>query len=221
MSSVSASSTSSSTAGVRFDVLWNGVERNYSFNVINLKSRTFEGRKKLLIKRLDETIKELELHSDKIVEKFIIGKTYAQAKTGQRFDPINVNTWRADGISSRWRRKYKNELEYDGLVVLGAVNKDMLKDKPFRDKRGVGRKCSENWNQESYALALESALISHYAFETFDPRLANGSFHTGSEQGSTSAGYVIYVAFKYQPLTSSRLRSKTSKKNKKAVPWKK
>lgn len=79
--------------------------------------------------------------------------------------------------------------ENDLTVVFGAVNRGMLKNKD---------KCSENWNQESHSLALDSALISYYAFERFNLWLAKASFHTGRGQGCTSAGYVIYLAFKYQ-----------------------
>lgn len=211
MKTLAASSTSSSTAGVSFDVLCSGAVRDYSFNVIDLRRKTFEERKFLLLQGLEDTLDQLQLQSDKTVEKFIIGKTYAQAKRGKKFDPTNVDTWRAKGISSRWHGTYKKELEYDGLVVLGAVNRDMLKDKLYRAGQFVERQCSDNWNQESYALALESALISHYAFETFDPRLANGSLHTGSVQGCTSAGYVIYLAFKYNNEEFTRFGSDKDK----------
>lgn len=194
----SVSSTSSSTAGISFDELCKGTQRNYAFNVVDLKGKKFQERKTLLITQIQETIAALEMHSEKKVDEFIIGKTFAEARKNRKFNPTDVNTWRARGISSRWHTKYKKDcLKYDGLVVLGAVNRQMLTDSSFEDQ-GVQRQCSENWNQESYTLALESALITHYAFETFDPRLANDSFHTGSTQGSNSAGYVIYLAFKYE-----------------------
>lgn len=53
------------------------------------------------------------------------------------------------------------------------------------------------WNQQLYVLALENALITHFAFEECDPRLANESLHPGKLQKSPSAGYVVYMAFKY------------------------
>lgn len=195
----SVSTTSSSTAGISFDELCKGVQKNYSFNVVDLRKKTFQERKNLLATQIKKTIGALQLQSEKKVEEFIIGKTFAEARTGRKFDPTDVNTWRARGISKRWHGKYKtDDLKYDGLVVLGAVNRQMLTDTTFKDEFGAKRECSENWNQESYALALESALISHYAFEAFDPRLANDSFHTGNTQGANSAGYVIYLAFKYE-----------------------
>ena len=56
----------------------------------------------------------------------------------------------------------------------------------------------EVWNQERYVIALESALITHFAYEECDGRLANGSLQPGQLQNSLSAGYVVYMAFKYE-----------------------
>lgn len=171
----SVSTTSSSTAGISIDELCKGVQKNYSFNVVDLRKKTFQERKNLLVTQIKSTIEDLQLQSERTIEEFIIGKTFAEARTGRRFDPTDVNTWRARGISKRWHGKYKtDDLKYDGLVVLGAVNLQMLTDTTFKES-GVKRECSENWNQESYA-----------------------SFHTGNTQGANSAGYVIYLAFKYE-----------------------
>ena len=94
------------------------------------------------------------------------------------------------GISNRWNHKengYKIQ-GYDGLVVLGAVSRDMLKGECDKDV----------WNQQLYVLALESALITHFAYEECDGRLANDSLQPGQLQNSLSAGCVVYMAFKYE-----------------------
>ena len=70
-----------------------------------------------------------------------------KAKT---FNPMDVNTWKVEGTSSRWKSKYKIE-GYDGLVVLGAVSRGMIKEE-----------CNKHvWNQQLYILALENALREH------------------------------------------------------------
>ena len=140
---------------------------------------------------IHKTITDLERHSDKKIELFCIGKTYAEAKTDTRFNPNNVNSWEVKGVSNRWNDEeegYKVQ-GYDGLVVLGAVSRGMLKKEA--DKKV--------WNQQLYVLALENALITHFAYEKCDVRLANVSLQPGQLQKSLSAGYVdVYMAFKYE-----------------------
>lgn len=169
---------------------------NYTFNVVDLTKKTFQDRVKSLIKRVNETIATLESSSRRKIEEFCVGKTFVKKlKKGPKFNPTDENTWKvAEGVGDRWRNKYKPE-EYNGLVVLGAVSSDMLKDTTSTD----GKKCNtDDWNHQSYALALESALICHYAFQAFDHRLANRSLSPGNLQSRLSAGYVIYFAFKYE-----------------------
>lgn len=142
-----------------------------------------------LIDNIHKTITALELQSDKKIKHFCIGKTYAEARASTRFNPIDVNSWKVQGVSDRWKNKegYKAH-GYDGLVVLGAVSRGMLKEKA---NKGV-------WNQQLYVLALENALITHFAYEECDKRLANKSLEPGQLQRSLSAGYVVYMAFKYE-----------------------
>ena len=170
---------------------------NYTFNVVNLKKKTFTGRVKSLIKQINKTIEKLEsIGSGRKIEEFCVGKTFVRKrKKGPSFNPTDVNTWKvAEGVGNRWRNKYKSE-EYNGLVVLGAVSRDMLQDKESSD----GKRCNtDDWDHQSYALALESALICYYAFQAFDHRLANRSLSPGNLQNRLSAGYVIYFAFKYE-----------------------
>ena len=209
MAEDSSSTASSSTAGrgVSFDELCSGTTKNYSFNVINLKKKNFQQRVDSLIQRIKDTITELEFYSSRKVEKFTIGKTFAPARARTEFDPKNEDTWRADGISSRWHKDYIGK-GYDGLVVVGAVSRKMLTDTSYRDTHNEeARMCNTKvWDQQSYALALESALICHYAFKTFDPRLANDSFYPGKkkkteedkEEDKAAAGGIVYFAFKYE-----------------------
>ena len=98
-----------------------------------------------------------------------------------------IYTWKVEGTSSRWKSKYKIE-GYDGLVVLGAVSRGMIKEE-----------CNKHvWNQQLYILALENALITHFAYEECDRRLVNDSLQSGQLQQSLSTGYVVYMTFKYE-----------------------
>lgn len=132
----------------------------------------------------------LELQSDRKIELFCIGKTYAETRADKTFKTTNVDTWKLGGLSKRWNDKtdgYKKQ-GFDGLIVLGAVSRGMLK-----------KDCNKNvWNQQLYVLALENALISHFAYEEWDRRLDNDSLQPGKLQKTLSAGYVIYKAFKYE-----------------------
>ena len=187
MAASSSSTASLSTAGVSFDELRLGTTKDYSFNVINLKKKNFQERVDSLIQCIKDTITVLEWHSSRKVEKFTIGKTFAPARANKKFDPKNKDTWRADGISKCWHTDYIKK-GYDGLVIVGAASRKMLTDTSYRDTDSEeARMCNtEVWDQQSYALALESALISalifHYAFKTFDPRLANNSFYPGKKK---------------------------------------
>ena len=160
-----------------------------SFDLCDLrKEKTRSKRKKLLIKKIDDTMTSLESKSGEKSVSFCIGKSFAEApKDGTPFDPMNGDTWDIrGGVGNRWRSYYKIN-NYHGLVVLAAVTSDML-----------DKKCNTKvWNEELYTLALESALISHYAFDVFDHRLDNTSLNPGSSKDS-AAGYVIYLAFKYK-----------------------
>lgn len=196
MASGSVSTTSSaSRGGMPFDVLCRGTQRGYSFNVAHLRNLTFEERTTSLIDQVESTIRDLELQSDREIGQFCIGKTYAPALAHQTFNPEDPNTWGKRGLSERWRQTYK-KWGYDGLVALGAVNRSMLNDTSYGPS---GHGCNTAvWDQQSYALALEGSLITHYAFTTADPRLANISFHRGQLQGRISAGYVVYMAYQYK-----------------------
>lgn len=167
---------------------------NYTYNVADLNEKTFNERVNALIDKIEKTITKLE-SSGRIIEEFCIGKTFVQKLKKKQFDPTNEHTWKVGkGVGSRWRTTYEPE-GFDGLVVLGAVSRQMLTDTRSSGERTCN---TEDWDHQLYALALESALICHYAFQAFDPRLANRSLSPGNLQGRLSAGYVIYFAFKYE-----------------------
>ena len=184
--SKSSSSSSATSGGVSFDVLCQGQEKYYSFNLCDLRKMTMANIIQELIRKVAETMADLKLQSDREIQSFCIGKTYVSAKSNTSFHPMNVDTWRKQGISSRWHTTYQKD-GYDGLVVLGAVTRAML----------VPGCNTQVWNQQQYALAIEIALISHFAFVNPDKRLCNTSLDPGLLQSSPSAGYVIYLAYKY------------------------
>ena len=179
-------STDSNYGFKSFDELCRGVVKYYSFHLVDLRNKSTRERIKALIDKVHDTITSLEFHSEKKIQHFCNGKTFAQAKARTTFNSNDDETWRVQGIADRWR-KYDPE-GCDGLVVLGAVSRDILK-----------KECNKDvWNQQMYTLALENALITHFAYDECDRRLVNDSIQQGKLQPSLSAGYVVYMAFRYE-----------------------
>ena len=141
-----------------------------------------------LVKWVDDTITDIEIQSEKKVVKFYIGKTYVRKnKNSKVFDAMNPNTWKKDGIRSRWCHHKHQDYGKNGMVVLTVVTKDDVPQQSIEAFK----------HQEMYALALEQQLIIHYAFIRGDERLANTSTHPGMQQQeeSRAIGYPIYMTF--------------------------
>ena len=81
-----------------FELLCTGTVRNYSFNPADLSGqREAEGIKKKLIAQLEDTVRELELQSDRTIANIYIGKTYILRKKEPggghlKFDPLDHHT---------------------------------------------------------------------------------------------------------------------------------
>lgn len=203
-----SSSKGSKNGGVSFDVLCKGQVKNYSFNLSDLREKKkINERKELLIQKITDTMASLESTSDKKIQIFSIGKTYAEATSDKPFKSMNKDAWRKGGISSRWR-EYRDKAGYDGLVVLGAITNAMLDKTPK----------IEGWGAQEYALALEVALIAHYVFDDVDPRVGNKSTHPGRMKahpgdlkGEKDVGFVIYLAFKYEETKETEGERKVEK----------
>ena len=75
-----------------------------------------------LVKWVDDTIRDIEIQSEKKVVKFYIGKTYVHKnKKSKVFDAMNPNTWRKEGIRSRWCHHKHQDYGRNGMVVLTVV----------------------------------------------------------------------------------------------------
>ena len=200
--------------GVEFDDLVTGrVAPYYAFRLTGIRNKQGEcattGREKnlehttnntdqdynalhratdTLVKRVDDTINDIEIQSGKKVVKFYIGKTYIHKnKRSEVFDAMNPDTWRKGVIHSHWCHHKQEEYGRNGMVVLTVVTKDDVPQQSIPAFK----------HQEMYALALEQQLIIHYAFVRGDERLANTSTHPGMQQQeeSRAIGYPIYMAF--------------------------
>ena len=181
----------STGGGVDYDTLCKGQVKNYSFNLTDISKSSFEGAKQLLIKKALDTISNIHIQdvTDRRVQKFVVGKTYVQRRKVrgggyQDLDQQNYFTWKKKGIKNRWH--FYSDQSFDGLIVLTCCTRDMLPEDSL----------ANNWNHQHYALALESGLIQHFAFQQPDERLGNKSFDPGNLQSKLSAGYVVYMAYK-------------------------
>ena len=92
--------------------------------------------------------------------------------------PMNPDTWKKEGIISRWGRHSDSLHGRDGLVVLTVVTREVTQ-LPFS-------------HQEEYALRLEEEL-AHYCRN--DHRLANSTLGPGKKDHGKSIGYPLYVTF--------------------------
>ena len=173
-------------------MLCTGAVQYYSFNLANLASkRTTRDIERELVKQLESTIRELELQSDRTVAKIYVGKTYIPRRSKQgggfmRFDPLNHNTWKKEGISGRWSDHKKQDYGRDGMVVLCAITRDTV---PGREM-----------HQEEFTLDMERYLIEHY---WDDPRLANDTYRPGQRSGRSYEAYALYMAFRYADVKRS------------------
>ena len=75
-----------------------------------------------LVKWVDNTIRDIEMQSEEKVVKFYIGKMYVRKnKKSKVFDTMNPNTWRKEGIRSRWCHHKHQDCGRNGMVVLTVV----------------------------------------------------------------------------------------------------
>ena len=178
--------------GDEFEQLCQGRIKNYSFNLADIESeRKVKHIKRKLVKQLESTINELELHSDRRIGKIYIGKTFIQRKRKpgggfMTFNPLNHNTWEKNGISSRWGSHKHEDYGRDGLVVLGAIT-----------KQTVPEKCRDRVHQEDFTLAMEQKLLHHYLLSHPDSRVVNDTFTAGRPPERNHYAYAVYMAFSY------------------------
>ena len=182
--------------GADFELLCTGAVRNYSFNPADLSGqREAEDIKQKLIAQLEDTVRELELHSDRTIANIYIGKTYIRRNKKYKkfnFNPLNHHTWKKNGISSRWGEHKHKDYGRDGLVVLGAITRETMPER-----------CRGRVHQEDFALAMEQQLLYHYLLSHPDPRVVNESFSTGRTTEKDCIAYAVYMAFRYEDETFS------------------
>ena len=136
----------------------------------------------MLAQKLEENLQGLEIERDGRVTQFYIGKAYVMQKKKrgggfQRFDAMDPNTWRQNGISSRWRRhKLKGR---HGLIVLTVVTRYTTPD---------------DLSQQVYATTLQQKLIEYYKK---DPRFEDENYRGDGRRQTRQMfyGYALYVAF--------------------------
>ena len=138
-----------------------------------------ESHKKAILDMINKLFSYIETQTNRAVELFYIGKTYVhKAKNRREFDPMNPDTWKKEGIISRWGRHSDSPHGRDGLVVLTVVTREVTQ-LPFS-------------HQEEYALRLEEELAH---FFRNNHRLANSTLGPGKKNHGKSIGYPLYVTF--------------------------
>ena len=171
--------------GCTYDALCKGAI-NYACDRSCLVDLAFNAQRQcpiqMLAEKLEENLQGLEIERDGKVTKFYIGKAYVMQKKKrgggfQRFDAMDPNTWRQNGISSRWRR-HKQKGRH-GLIVLTVVTRFATPD---------------DLSQQVYATTLQQKLIEYYKK---DPRFEDENYRGDGRRQIRQMfyGYALYVAF--------------------------
>ena len=124
----------STTMGrVTYEQLRRRAAKGYAFNLEPLGTAVpIERITELLQEKIATTISDLENGPDpaqyRRIEKVYIGKTYISTKkeeprphTEITFEPHDPDTWKVDGISSRYNAHSRKDYGRDGMVVLCAI----------------------------------------------------------------------------------------------------
>lgn len=175
-----------------YDELIKSKKTSYCLNqdkLIDLQGLSFENDTDKIVLLIKSILDDIDDNmKPNCVEKFTIGKTYVRQRKSMKFNHLNPNTWRLDGVTSRWS-SYQ-EKDYDGLFVLCVVPKTVIPPNPMK------------LNQDEYTVALEQRLIQVFCFSENDHRLGNLSFDTGCRVKNPVAG-LVYVAFKLRDVVSA------------------
>ena len=187
------SATSATTVGgCTIEELCNGTVVSYACDyTVDIRGSDFEQAQQKILKHIDDCIIDLEIASQRKVEKLYIGKTYIHRRRAPRgfvpIDPKNPWTYKKGGIGSRWREHRNNDYGRDGMIVLVVIPREAV---PSNAKPGL--------HQEDYTFALEQALLHHFMITNYDHRIANDSFATGGTDVHGSAAYALYMAFRLE-----------------------
>ena len=85
-----------------------------------------EKHKQTIIAHINSLFSYIESQTNCPIELFYIGKTYVhKAKNKRKFDPMNPDTWKKEGIISRWGSHSDSTHGEDGLVVLTVVTREV------------------------------------------------------------------------------------------------
>ena len=162
-----------------------GGTRAFSYNLVDLSpkenpkdsnhdlGKLYRDTTKIL-RKIKQTIKEVEDGRKRKIKQYYIGKTYAQTKQ-KIFDHMNKDTWAKKGIIDRCTRHSKNGYGKGGLVVLTAIPESRI---PIQTRLARSLKKTH----EDYALALEQQVINHLVFEKADTRVVNQTSNEGKRQ---------------------------------------
>ena len=184
--------TTATRGGMSFDQLCRGESPYYVCDrvcLVELTHRdTLETAEKKLVEKIENLFLEIQIQKDVRINKFYIGKTFVQKKAKTKIlNPLNPNTWRKEGISSRWSDHKANDYGKDGMIVIAVITKEQVP--PTKEGKPAVV------HQELYTLALEQRLLHYYKITKGDVRLVNKTFTCGNTDKKASAGHALYVAF--------------------------
>ena len=179
----SISSATSTRGGVDYDLLRTGDPHfiYYSFNITNLEgAENLKDAVDIVYRKICDVLSDMYIGTGKRIGQFYIGKTFTHKHKKRVFNPLDPNTFRKEGISSRWRTHKEKSYGKNGMVVVAVVTHPVAVRLGYADTQ----KC---------ALKIEEELQKRFRN---DGRLANDkTYHEGSKEQKGAIGYPLYVAF--------------------------
>lgn len=140
-----------------------------------------ETAKEKFTEQVDRNLRDLG--GGRRIAQFYIGMALVDKKDeATPLDQRDPSTWDLSGINIRWNEHRRRD--YNGLIVLTVVSRDVVKGTITIDK-------------QDYALMLEQLLLYHYKVDKRDVKLQNETFAQGG-RGDNSDGYAVYVAVKLE-----------------------
>ena len=152
--------------------------------------------------KVHEIVEKIKAQEE--ITELMVGKSHARERENTKFDPSKPVTWKlSDGISGRWRNRYKPE-GYRVLIVVACLTNANIVPvvKRINDKLG---------NPQMLAVALELNLIGKLLYKDQLP-IQNESFRPGSHAADDPKAGLVYLAIKLGLSSNAPKESKKSEK---------
>ena len=135
---------------------------------------------------------DLRAQSGRRIAEVTVGKTYVKRnKAKAHFDSLDGDTWAIEGVRNRWNNRYKQpNWDCDGLIVITCFERS---DVP-------AALAAHRIDHQDLCLKYEECLSSWLKrnMGKHRGRIRDGDTGGGGRRSKTHAGFVLYLAFRFQ-----------------------